>query len=77
MASIVRVMPLLLLVRHGETAWNAEHRWQGHYEEPLSPKGRAQAEALAVRVALDEPCALYASDLPRARETADGRTHRR
>ena len=64
-------MPLLLLVRHGETAWNAEQRWQGHYEEPLSPKGRLQAEALAIRVALDAPCALHSSDLPRARETAE------
>ena len=44
-------MPLLLLVRHGETAWNAEQRWQGHHGEPLSPAGRAQAEALAARVA--------------------------
>jgi broad specificity phosphatase PhoE len=64
-------MPLLLLVRHGETAWNAERRWQGHYDAPLSPTGRSQAEALAARVALDRPGALYSSDLPRARETAE------
>ena len=36
-------MPLLFLVRHGETAWNAEYRWQGHYTEPLNAVGRAQA----------------------------------
>jgi broad specificity phosphatase PhoE len=64
-------MPLLLLVRHGETAWNAEHRWQGHYDAPLSPKGRAQAAALAARLALEQPGGLYSSDLPRARETAE------
>ena len=64
-------MPLLLLVRHGETAWNAEQRWQGHHEEPLSPKGQAQAQALAARMAREAPAALYSSDLTRARETAE------
>jgi broad specificity phosphatase PhoE len=64
-------MPLLFLVRHGETAWNAEYRWQGHHSEPLNAVGRAQAEALAARLATEHPGALYSSDLPRARETAD------
>jgi broad specificity phosphatase PhoE len=64
-------MPLLLLVRHGETAWNAAERWQGHQQEPLSSKGRAQAEALAERMAREAPGALYSSDLSRARETAE------
>jgi broad specificity phosphatase PhoE len=64
-------MPVLLLVRHGETAWNAERRWQGHHDAPLSPAGLAEAQALAARVALDRPAALYSSDLPRARETAE------
>jgi broad specificity phosphatase PhoE len=64
-------MPELLLVRHGETAWNAERRWQGHHGTPLSRTGRLQAEALAERVAVAAPGALYASDLPRARETAE------
>lgn len=63
-------MPVLLLVRHGETAWNAEQRWQGHHDAPLSPTGRAEAEALAARIAGERPAALYSSDLPRARETA-------
>jgi broad specificity phosphatase PhoE len=63
-------MPVLLLVRHGETALNAEHRWQGHHDAPLSATGRAEAEALAARVAAEGPAALYSSDLPRARETA-------
>ncbi len=64
-------MPILLLARHGETAFNAERRWQGHHDSPLSAAGRAQAQALAGRIALDRPAALYSSDLPRARETAE------
>jgi broad specificity phosphatase PhoE len=64
-------MPVLLLVRHGETAWNAERRWQGHHDAPLNAAGRAEAQALAARIAANEPGALYSSDLPRARETAE------
>ncbi len=64
-------MPVLLLVRHGETAWNAEHRWQGHHDAPLNDVGTAEAQAVASRVALDRPAALYSSDLRRARETAE------
>jgi len=61
----------LLLVRHGETDWNAEGRLQGHTDRPLSDYGRRQAQALAEELA-DEPLdALYASDLARARETAE------
>jgi broad specificity phosphatase PhoE len=63
-------MPQLLLVRHGETAFNRERRWQGQHDSPLSPQGRAEAEALAARIAALNPVALYSSDLPRARETA-------
>jgi broad specificity phosphatase PhoE len=63
-------MPRLLLVRHGETTWNAERRWQGHHDAPLNAAGRAEAQALAERIAADAPVALYSSDLPRARETA-------
>jgi 2,3-bisphosphoglycerate-dependent phosphoglycerate mutase len=61
----------LLLVRHGETDWNAEGRLQGHTDRPLSDYGRRQARALAEELA-DEPLdAVYASDLARARETAE------
>jgi broad specificity phosphatase PhoE len=63
-------MPQLLLVRHGETAFNSERRWQGQHHSPLSPGGRSEAQALAVRIAAQGPAALYSSDLPRARETA-------
>jgi broad specificity phosphatase PhoE len=60
----------LLLARHGETDWNLARRWQGHADRPLTERGRAQAAALAERlanIALDD---VYASDLRRARETA-------
>lgn len=61
----------LVVVRHGETAWNRATRIQGHTDIPLSPLGLAQAERLAQALA-DEPlAAIYASDLRRARQTAD------
>lgn len=64
-------MTTLLLVRHGETDWNAESRLQGHTDRPLSDYGRRQARRLADELA-DEPLdAIYASDLERARETAE------
>lgn len=60
-----------LLVRHAESAWNAERRWQGQADPPLSERGLAQAHALA-RVLADEPVdALFTSDLRRARRTAE------
>ncbi|HET9115994.1 MAG TPA: histidine phosphatase family protein [Gaiellaceae bacterium] len=62
---------MLLLVRHGETDWNAEGRLQGHTDRPLSEYGRRQARRLAEEL-VDEPLdAIYASDLARARETAE------
>ncbi|MGQ4810031.1 Phosphoserine phosphatase 1 [Candidatus Entotheonellaceae bacterium PAL068K] len=63
-------MTRLLLVRHGETAWNAEGRFQGQTEMPLSPRGQRQAAALARMMAAETVQALYASDLSRAWETA-------
>jgi len=60
-----------LIARHGETDWNRERRWQGHADPPLNEVGRAQARALASRLAADPPDAIYASDLVRARETAE------
>jgi len=61
----------LLLVRHGETDWNAERRWQGHADPPLNERGRAQARELAERLTGERIDALYTSDLCRARQTAD------
>jgi broad specificity phosphatase PhoE len=61
----------ILLVRHGETAWNAEGRVQGRTDTPLSDKGRAQAASLAERLKSVTLAAVYSSDLSRARETAE------
>jgi broad specificity phosphatase PhoE len=61
----------LLLVRHGETDWNAEGRLQGHTDRPLNEYGRRQARELADRLAGDGADALYASDLVRATATAE------
>jgi len=61
----------ILLARHGETAWNAEGRYQGQSDIPLSPLGEAQARALGERLR-DLPVArAVASPLSRARRTAE------
>lgn len=61
----------ILLIRHGETAWNAERRLQGHLDVPLNQHGRRQAAALAA-VLREQPLdAVFASDLQRARQTAE------
>jgi len=65
------VTTTLLLVRHGETDWNADGRLQGQTDRPLSDFGRRQARQLADELAEEEFEAIYASDLARARETAD------
>ncbi|MFN3565954.1 MAG: histidine phosphatase family protein [Burkholderiaceae bacterium] len=61
----------LLLIRHGETAWNAEHRIQGSLDIPLSATGFWQAGRLAERLAAERIDAIYASDLARAWLTAE------
>jgi 2,3-bisphosphoglycerate-dependent phosphoglycerate mutase len=63
-------MSRITLVRHGETTWNAMNKVQGQLESPLSPRGIEQAQALARRLQHETFDALYASDLARARDTA-------
>ena len=70
-------MTRIILVRHGQTAWNvgassAEgERFRGRIDLPLNERGRAEARALAERLA-DEPiAAIYSSPLQRAIETAE------
>lgn len=60
----------LLLIRHGETAWNAEHRIQGQLDIPLSPQGMLQAAQLADCLAEEPISAIYSSELSRAWLTA-------
>lgn len=60
----------LILVRHGETLWNREERWQGHKDIALSDVGLAQADCLAARIESESISTCFASDLCRASETA-------
>lgn len=60
----------IILVRHGETDWNATGRLQGQSDTPLNAVGRVQAQQVAQRLAREPITALYASDLARAFETA-------
>ena len=62
-------MTTLLLVRHGETDWNRDGRWQGLSDTRLNDRGREQARELAERVGGID--VVYSSDLARARETAE------
>ena len=61
----------LLLVRHGETLWNREGRYQGRTDVPLSPEGEAQARALGTRLAGLPIAIALASPLARTRGTAE------
>jgi alpha-ribazole phosphatase/probable phosphoglycerate mutase len=61
----------LLLIRHGESTWNFEHRIQGQLDPPLSEEGRRQAERLGGRLLGQEFAGFYCSDLKRAFETAE------
>lgn len=60
----------LILVRHGETVWNATGRIQGQGDSPLTERGIAQAQAVARRLQHESFTTLYASHLNRVIETA-------
>lgn len=64
---------MILLLRHGQTAFNAEHRLQGHLDAPLTDLGQAQARRMGARVAAiaaGRPTVIHASSLGRAQATA-------
>lgn len=61
----------ILLARHGQTAYNAERRFQGQGDVPLDEEGLRQAHELAAEATRRPLAALYASPLHRARQTAE------
>jgi probable phosphoglycerate mutase len=65
----------IMLIRHGETAWNAERRLQGHLDIALNPEGERQARLLAAALGQEHIDAVVASDLLRARQTAEALAH--
>jgi probable phosphoglycerate mutase len=64
------VQTSFIVVRHGETEWNSEGRFQGHLNSVLSTEGLAQAQALAARLARERFDLLLSSDLGRTLQTA-------
>jgi probable phosphoglycerate mutase len=60
-----------MLIRHGETAWNRDMRFQGHGDSDLTPNGRTQTEALGRRLAAVPFDHLISSDLGRTQATAE------
>ena len=64
-------MTELIVIRHGETDWNRQHRFQGQIDVPLNDAGLAQADRLARRLADERIDVLVCSDLQRARCTAE------
>jgi broad specificity phosphatase PhoE len=63
-------MTTLILIRHGQTDWNVEGRWQGQADPLLNERGREEARRTARALRRFEFAALYSSDLRRAIETA-------
>jgi broad specificity phosphatase PhoE len=69
-STVSAVATTIVLIRHGETDWNRENRFQGHADPPLNETGRAQAVTLARELEGELFGALYTSPLRRAHETA-------
>ncbi len=67
----------ILLIRHGETAWNAEKRLQGHLDIALNAEGARQAALLGAALAPERIDHVVSSDLLRARQTAEAIAHSR
>jgi len=63
-------MTELILIRHGETAWNTVRRLQGHIDIPLNEVGERQARALGAALSAVKIDAIISSDLGRAQQTA-------
>lgn len=64
-------MKRIYLIRHGQTDWNVEGRWQGTLDVPLSEVGYKQAAALATHLQDRQINSIYSSDLMRAWKTAE------
>lgn len=65
------ILTKVIFVRHGETSWNLDKRYQGHSDIALNEKGVQQAQAVAERLATERISAVYSSDLIRAAKTAE------
>ncbi len=62
---------ILVVIRHGETEWNIQGRWQGHNDSPLTSNGIDQARAVAKALKSFKTSVLYSSDLGRTMQTAE------
>ena len=65
-----RTMTDMILIRHGETDWNVQGRFQGQIDVPLNERGQSQAARMAERLAREPVDVFYCSDLLRTRQTA-------
>ena len=69
----MKKLPTIILVRHGQTKWNVEGRYQGRLNSDLTEKGKEQAVANALKIAkvlnLDEPFKIFSSPIGRAKES--------
>jgi alpha-ribazole phosphatase len=64
-------MTTIFFIRHGQTRWNKEFKYQGHSDTELSAEGLEQAERVALRLKREPFAAIYSSDLSRAIVTAE------